>query len=92
MDHGAGVVVHIHHIIGIGDLHAIGQILNPVLAQHLQNLLPTANQRDLHAVCLIRLQRAQYRSLGSEISAHRVKDDSHSATSFFRSLRQPVRR
>ena len=92
MDHRAGIVVHIHHILGVGDLHAIGQIGDTVLSQHLQDFLPPANQGDLHTVNLGRLQRAQYRILGSEISAHRVKNNSHCATSFFRSPRKPARR
>ena len=92
MNHGAGIVVHIHHVVRVGNLHALRQILNAVLAQHLQDFLPPANQGDLHTVNLGRLQRAQYRSLGGVISAHCVKNNPHCATSFFRTPRQPVRR
>ena len=92
MDHGAGIVVHIHHILGVGDLHALGKVGNAVLAQHLQDLLPPAHQGDLQAIGFGSLQRTQYGCLGGKIAAHRVKNNLHFATSFFRSPRKPSRR
>ena len=92
VDHGSRVVVHIHHIVGIGDFHALRQVVNAMLAQNSQNGLPPTHQRDLCAVGLHSFDGAQYGCLRGVVAAHCVKDNLHCATSFSRFRRQPWRR
>ena len=84
MEHRTGIVVHVHHVIGMGNLNALGQRIQAVLFKNLQNFLSTANQNNIHAVSLYRVQRAQYRSLRRVVAAHGVQNDLHMYTSFFK--------
>ena len=84
MEHRTGIVVHIHHVIGMGNLNALGQRIQAVLFKNLQNFLSTANQNNIHAVSLYCVQRAQYRSLRRVVAAHGVQNDLHMYTSFFK--------
>ena len=75
MDHAAGIVVHIHHVVGIADLQPCGQIFNIVLAQHFQDGFAPANQGDFGTVALCRFDGTQYRSFGGQIAAHGIQND-----------------
>ena len=41
--------MHVHHIVRIGDFHALRQCVDSIAAQHLQNLFSPAYQQDLRA-------------------------------------------
>ena len=82
MDHGSGVIVHVHHIVCMGDLQSLGQVLNLVLAHDPQNLLPPAHQSDFRSEIPVGFQRTQNRSLRGQVAAHRVENDFHGDTSF----------
>ena len=58
MDDGCGIVVHVHHIVGIGNLHALGQIVNAVLLENRKDVLSPAYQHDLDTVGLGRFHSA----------------------------------
>ena len=58
VDDGCGIVVHVHHIVGIGNLHALGQIVNAVLLENRKDVLSPAYQHDLDAVGLGRFHSA----------------------------------
>ena len=80
MDNGGGVVVHIHHIVGVGNLHSPGQILNAVFAHDTQNFLATSNQRDLRSELPVCLQSTQNSSLRRQVSAHGIENYFHGVT------------
>ena len=82
VDHSSGVIVHIHHIVCMGDLQSFGQVLNLVLAHDPQNLLPTAHQGDFCTEIPMGLQCAQNRGLRGQVAAHGVENDFHGDTSF----------
>ena len=69
--------MHIHHFIGMGDLNALRQVFNSVLFQHLQNLLPPADQRDLGAVGSGSVNGSQNRRFRCVVAAHSVENDLH---------------
>ena len=50
--------MHVHHIVGIGNLHALGQIVNAVLLENRKDVLSPAYQYDLDAVGLGRFHGA----------------------------------
>ena len=77
MDHGAGIIVHIHHIVSARDLHSGRQIGNTVTAHNLQNGFPPSHQGDLHTVGFHCLNGTQYGSLRRVIAAHGIKNDLH---------------
>ena len=84
MNYRGRVVVHVHHVVGMGDFHALGQGVQAVLLQNLQNLLTPAYQNDVRVVTLYRFDGAEHRSLGGIVAAHRVQNNLHLSTSFFR--------
>ena len=71
------VIVHIHNIIGIGDLNTVRQIGNAVFLQHIQNLLSPSYQCDLGAVFLRCLQSSHNRCFRGVIATHSIKNDLH---------------
>ena len=74
------VVTDLHHLAGVGDLHTVRQLVDAVVMQHGQNLLTAPHQRDVHAVLLVGLDRAQHRGFGGVVAAHGVYDDSHAGS------------
>ena len=84
MNYRGRVVVHVHHVVGMGDFHALRQGVQAVLLQNLQNLLTPAYQNDVRVVTLYRFDGAEHRSLGGIVAAHRVQNNLHLSTSFFR--------
>ena len=82
MDDRTGIIMHIHNIIGMGDLNTIGQRIDAVLLHHCQDLFSPANQNDLGIKILRRLQSAQHGGLGCVVTAHGVQYDLHRHTSF----------
>ena len=83
---GGGVVAHLHHLAGVGDLHPGGQVLDAVVLQHLQNGLAPAHQGDVHPVLLVGLDGPHNRGLGRVVASHGVHDDLHFVPSFFSSF------
>ena len=77
MDHRAGIVVHIHHVLCPGDLYSLGQVLIALLLHDLQDLFAAAHQSDLRPKSLDRFNGPQHGSLGGQIAAHCVQDDLH---------------
>ncbi len=77
MQNRGRVVVHIHHVIGIGDFHALGQVADAALAQGAQNLLAPANQHDLRAEITVRRDGAQHGSLRGMVGSHRIDNNFH---------------
>ena len=74
---GGRVVADLHHLGGVGDLHPRGQVLDAVVFEHLQDVLPTAHQGDVHPVRLVGLDGPHDRGLGRVVAAHGVHDDLH---------------
>ena len=58
VDDGCGIVMHVHHIVGIGDLHAFRQVVNAVLLENRKDILSPAYQHDLDTVGLCRFHSA----------------------------------
>ena len=79
---GGGVVADLHHLGGVGDLHAGGQLLDAVVLEDLQDLLSPAHQGDLHAVFLVCLDGTHDRGLRGVVASHGVDDDLHNQTFF----------
>ena len=82
MYHLCRIIVHINHIVGVGDFHALGQVLNAMLSHDLQNILSPANQGNLYIKGLCRLNRAHYGCFRGMVTAHCVKNDLHSSRPF----------
>ena len=53
MQHRGGIIVHIHHILSIGDLDAVGQIIDAIFLHGFQDFLTSAHQYDLGAVDVV---------------------------------------
>ena len=58
VDDGCGIVMHVHHIVGIGDFHAFRQVVNAVLLENRKDILSPAYQHDLDTVGLCRFHSA----------------------------------
>ena len=69
--------VHIHDVVGVGDLHAGRQSFPAVLFHGIEDFFSPADQGDLHAVFLCCLQRAQDDLFRGVVAAHGVNDDLH---------------
>lgn len=52
------IVADLDHLGRVGDLHALGELLAAALLQGLQNFFRFSGQDDVHAVLLLRHQRA----------------------------------
>lgn len=74
------IVADLDHLGRVGDLHALGELLAAALLQGLQDLFRFSGQDDVHAVLLLRHQRALDGRERGEISAHGVDDDLHGVT------------
>ena len=83
LEGGGRIVAHLHHLGGMGDLHAGGQIVHAVFLEYLQDFLPTADQDDLYPQFPHGAQRTPHVGDGRVVPAHGVYDDLH-ATSLFR--------
>ena len=74
------IVADLDHLGRVGDLHALGELLAAALLQGLQDLFCFSGQDDVHAVLLLRHQRALDGRERGEIAAHGVDDDLHGVT------------
>ena len=74
------IVADLDHLGRVGDLHALGELLAAALLQGLQNFFRFSGQDDVHAVLLLRHQRALDGRERGEIAAHGVDDDLHGVT------------
>ena len=82
VDHLAGVVVHIHHVLRPGDLHALGQIVAAGLPENFQNFLTFAYQRHLGTKIPVGIQGTQHRRFRGQVAAHGIKNNLHIVPSF----------
>ena len=71
------VIVHIHHIVGMGNFHTLRQIGNTLAFQHIQNFLATTYQHHLGAEFLDGIQCAQHRCLGRIVATHCIHNNLH---------------
>ena len=69
--------MHIHNIIGVGNLDAVRQIFDAVFLQHIQNLRAATHQNNLCIKILYCLQSAQNRCFRCVVTAHCIKYDLH---------------
>ena len=76
MDRGR-VVVHIHHVLGIHELNALGQGLNTLLLHQLQKLGHTAHQDHVHLALPGCPQAALEELQRGVVAAHGVNNDLH---------------
>lgn len=51
--------MHIHDVVRVGDLHALGKRFDALILQRTQDRLAASDQHDLAAEVLCRLDRAQ---------------------------------
>ena len=80
---GGGVVAHLHHLAGVGNLQAGGQLVDAVVLQDLEDVLPAAHQDNLHPQLTNRGQRAPHIGGRRVVAAHGVYDDLHMVLLFF---------
>ena len=69
--------MHIHNVLGMGDLHSLGQGFDIVLFHNLQDRLTPAHQGDFRSIGLCGFDGAQYRCFRCVVAAHGVKNDLH---------------
>ena len=69
--------VHIHDVVGVGDLHAGRQGVPAMLFHGIENFFSSAHEDDLHVIFLRRLQSAQNDLFRGVVAAHGVNDDLH---------------
>ena len=77
MDHRCRIIVHIHNVICVRDLHAFRLVMNAVSAHYLQYFLAIAYQCDLRVKVLCCLQSAQHRCFRRVVASHCVQNDLH---------------
>ena len=82
-----GIGMHIHHILCVGNLHALREVVQAVGFHTAQNLLTPADKHNLRLKFLRRAQSAQYDLVRRVVAAHCVNDDLHACCS---SLFRPV--
>ena len=72
-----GVVGDLHHLRGVPDLHAGGEILLPALLHGLQDIRHPAHQDHVGPVFLMGRQGPLNQGQGGVVSSHSVHDDFH---------------
>ena len=75
------IIVHIHDVVRVGNLHALGKRFNALILQRAQDCLAASDQHDLAAEVLCRLDRAQRDLVRGVVAAHGVYQNSHVASS-----------
>ena len=75
------IVVHIHDVVRVCDLHALGKRFDALILQRTQDRLAASDQHDLAAEVLCRLDRAQRDLVRGVVAAHGVYQNSHVASS-----------
>ena len=73
--------MHIDDVVGVGDLHALGKRLDPLVLERLQNGLAAADQYGLAAKVLRGLDRTERDLIRGVVAAHSVYKYSHSVPS-----------
>ena len=75
-----GIAVHVHHILGIGKLHAVRERI-PALGLHAgKDIRAAADQNDLHAELLGRLQCAAHHGIRGVVASHCIQNDFHACS------------
>ena len=77
VDHRAGIVVHIHHVLRTGNFHALGQIIEAMLLHDGEYFFAAAHQGNLGSKILVCRDGAQHGGFGGQVAAHCVQDDLH---------------
>ena len=75
-----GIAVHVHHILGIGKLHAVRERI-PALGLHAgKDIRAAADQNDLHAELLCRLQCTAHHGIRGVVASHCIQNDFHACS------------
>jgi len=75
------IIVHIHDVVRVGNLHALGKRFDALILQRAQDGLAASDQHDLAVEVLCCLDRAQRNLIRGVIAAHGVYQNSHVASS-----------